>query len=95
MNYDSIILELLERVQNLEKEVKELKEGTSVKPIENMTGKTNTQLAREYIQQQKEEARTKGEGSIVLVAGDIQKAGLILFNLVKTFLELRYMLLPL
>ena len=60
MNYDSIILELLERVQNLEKEVKELKEGTSVKPIENMTGKTNTQLAREYIQQQKEEARTKG-----------------------------------
>ena len=62
MNYDSIILELLERVQNLEKEVKELKEGTSVKPIENMTGKTNTQLAREYIQQQKEEARTKGEG---------------------------------
>lgn len=74
MNYDSIILELLERVQNLEKEVKELKEGISVKPIENMTGKTNTQLAREYIQQQKEEARTRGEGSIVLVAGDIQKA---------------------
>ena len=74
LNHESIILELLERVQNLEKEVKELKEGTSVKPIENMTGKTNTQLAREYIQQQKEEARTKGEGSIVLVAGNIQKA---------------------
>ena len=74
MNYETIILELLERVQNLEKEMKELKEGVKEKPIENTTGKSNTQLAREYIQQKKTEARERGEESIVLLAGDIQKA---------------------
>lgn len=74
MNYESIILELLERVQALEKEVEQLKNGKSLKTIENNHGKSSTQLAREYIQTKKEEARANGDKEIILVAGDIQKA---------------------
>ncbi|MEG2814536.1 MAG: hypothetical protein RSA79_08025 [Oscillospiraceae bacterium] len=76
MKYESIILELISRVQKLEEEVSKLKNSYS--PMTdvniNLNKITDTQKAREYIQSLLDEAKNQGKEFIILKAGDIQKA---------------------
>lgn len=92
MNYDSIILEMLARIQKLEEEVRELKRkplgcndnsedvntddvSNDLKEIENSLIPQKTKVSmkdiREYIQQQKENAKENGNDSLCLTARDI------------------------
>lgn len=83
MNYESIILELLDRIKVLEIKVAELeKNGQDTPTIHhkatNKIMKSYTQQARDYINERKAEARQNGLSEIVLVCNDIQQAlGLI------------------
>lgn len=78
MNYDSIIIELISRVQKLELEVKELREERSkqnneIGKTESLKKVSDTQRAKDYIKLQMDNARDKGQSEIILKAGDIQK----------------------
>lgn len=68
MNYDTVIVELLSRVQKLEEEVAALKAG------EKKQKKVSTADIREYIVEKLEKKRKKGEEFFVLCARDIHKA---------------------
>ena len=79
MDYDRVILELFDRIKVLEEKVNKLtnenKESIQVNYYEREPEKVNyTQLAKNYIENLKNEARDKGKESLILVAGDIQKA---------------------
>ncbi|MBR5135049.1 MAG: hypothetical protein IKV35_05570 [Clostridia bacterium] len=71
MNYDNIILELLNRIQVLEEQVRVLmaKDQESSMPI----NKISTGDIRDYIEKCKAVARCNGNSSLVLVAGDIHR----------------------
>lgn len=71
MNYDKIILELLDRIKVLEEQVaalmdKKQKSSPSVK-------KASTGDIRAYIDERKMRAKNQNESILVLVAGDIHK----------------------
>lgn len=83
MNYDRIILELLDRVKNLEKRVSML-QGQAVQqrqPVFNETDDAtilqeplvSTQQVLEYISKKKQESKTIGLDAVTLKAGDIAK----------------------
>ena len=89
MNYERIILELLERIQKLEEKV-ELLEKSNVKISIDSEVSNNekmdiiddinqkdiglTQKARNYIMKSKEDARSRGQKEITLLCNDIQNA---------------------
>lgn len=71
MNYDTVILEMLMRIQNLENEVERLKgviDGNEVTPA-----KMNTDGIKEYIENIKYSAAENGEESVILKANDIHR----------------------
>ena len=70
MNYEKIILELLERIKDLEVKVSmlESKNLTSDKCTKNLT-----QQVRDYINDCKNKAKAEGLNEIILVCNDIQK----------------------
>lgn len=71
MNYDSVIIELLTRVQLLERQIEDLKGRQQDDEVED---RTSTSDIFDYIIQQKQEAEQRGETSLVLRAGDVEKA---------------------
>ena len=80
MNYEKVIVELLLRIQTLEEKVDLLMKNQSQESastphdgaVANVV-KLKTKDVREYIDAQKDEARTKGETFIVLRASDIHR----------------------
>lgn len=80
MNYDSVIVEMLARIQALEEQVKILSGGTyTVTPDENVdiggaNKKITTSDIREYIKRLKCEAREHGKKFLTLKANDIHKS---------------------
>ena len=80
MNYDSIIIEMLARIQALEEQVKVLSEGvhTGVPDgkADNKEAKEriSTAAIREYIDRLKCEARERGQEFLTIKANDIHKA---------------------
>ena len=71
MNYDTVILEMLMRIQNLENEVERLKgviDGNEVN-----AGKMNTEGIRNYIENLKNTAAANGEEFITLKANDVHR----------------------
>ena len=71
MNYDTVILEMLMRIQNLESEVERLKgmlDGNEVN-----AGKMNTEGIRNYIENLKNTAAANGEEFITLKANDVHR----------------------
>jgi hypothetical protein len=73
MNYDSVILELLTRVQNLEKQVEELRETSLVQAPLEENKKISTADILEYILQRKQQAKDEGKDTLRIRAGDIEK----------------------
>ena len=71
MNYDNIILELLDRIKVLEEQVEILMEKNQEKPTP--INKISTGDIRDYINERKMAARNNGKDSLVLVAGDIHR----------------------
>ena len=71
MNYDNIILELLDRIKVLEEQVKILMEKDQEKPV--AINKVSTGDIRDYINECKNFAQNKGKSSIVLLAGDVHR----------------------
>ncbi|MBO7217910.1 MAG: hypothetical protein J6V50_04340 [Clostridia bacterium] len=71
MNYDNIILELLDRIKVLEEQVNVLMEKDREKPVP--INKISTGNIRDYINECKIAARNNGNESLVLVAGDIHR----------------------
>ena len=69
MNYDNIILELLDRIKVLEEQVKFLMEKEKTAPI----NKISTRDIKDYINECKKIARDNGKDCLVLVAGDIHR----------------------
>ena len=69
MNYDNIILELLDRIKALEEQVKILMEKENTAPI----NKISTRDIKDYINECKKIARNNGKDCLVLVAGDIHR----------------------
>ena len=89
MNYDKIILELLDRIKMLEERVNNLEngvyndalklvkdEGWTYNPQGSSAARktTLTQAARDYIIEKKKEAKLKGQKEIELLCNDIQIA---------------------
>ena len=75
MNYDSIIMEMLSRIQTLEQQVKELSDaqnetGGGITEAKNMT----TAEIKAYIENLLAKAKAENKDSIVLVARDIHRA---------------------
>ena len=70
MNYDRIILELLDRVASLEAEVKALKEG---KPL-NGDSPSQTDRAVNYIKESLVQAKEEGLPYLDLVCNDVHRA---------------------
>lgn len=76
MNYEKVILEMLERIKALEEKVEILSDESGTKNG-GFTGNrkvTMTQRAKNYIESQKSKAKENGEKEIVLLCNDIQKA---------------------
>ena len=69
MNYDNIILELLDRIKVLEEQVKILMEKEKIAPI----NKISTRDIKDYINECKKIARDNGKDCLVLIAGDIHR----------------------
>ena len=68
-NYEKIILELLMRVQNLEKQVEQLKKGNQIQ--EKQIG---TAEIKAYINSLKESTFLSGKEHLIVKANDIHKA---------------------
>ena len=76
MNYDRIILELMERIQILEEKVANLeRDNTCAVESKDLPEKESlVSKAKEYIMKQKQLAKQSGLSEIILVCNDIQKA---------------------
>lgn len=79
MNYDSIIVEMLARIQALEEQVKVLSGGTNTVTLDENVDiggankKITTADIREYIERLKCEAREHGKKFFILKANDIHR----------------------
>ena len=73
MNYERTLLDLIEKVKELEERIKKLEQGSDDNIVLNKS-KTLTQQARDYIMEQKNLASEEGEESITLLCNDIQNA---------------------
>ena len=79
MNYDSIIIELLSRVQKLELELSELKDNLGINDCnpepETFTEEKrfSTKDIKEFVEGLKETAKANGEKTLTLISGDIHK----------------------
>lgn len=73
MNYDKILVELLNRICELEDKVKTLEEKINIMSESNIV-KVSTEDVRKYISSLKENAASKGESYLILVANDIHNA---------------------
>lgn len=78
MNYDTIILELLGRIQKLENDVKLLQQAIGIESNLDTAeipskAKTTTKDIRTYIEDQKSAAKANGQTELVLKANDIHK----------------------
>ncbi|MBR4496402.1 MAG: hypothetical protein IKP12_04660 [Acholeplasmatales bacterium] len=77
MDYDKIILELLDRIKTLEEKVANLENGNTYQvikqTIENERGLSLVDRAKKYIQDCKQLSQKSGNDSIILICGDIQK----------------------
>ena len=71
MNYEKIILEMLERIKDLEEKVERLE--TKKENMEKKSGVNFTNKVREYIKNKKIEAKTQGKSEVILLCNDIQK----------------------
>ncbi len=75
MNYDTIIIELLNRVQKLEEQVKELQTKQFDEPVDKEAEvskeKISTADIKVYIENLKFEAKANGQKYVILVARDI------------------------
>jgi len=80
MNYDTIILELLSRIQKLEEEVSTLQQtfnhrsDTNLSESASSEPKITTKDIRLYIEGQKSQAQVKGQTEIILRASTIHKS---------------------
>lgn len=75
MNYDTVILELLTRIQTLEKEVALLRQAIGGEALpKDGSAKITTSDIRSYIEEQKALARAEGQPELTLKANDIHKA---------------------
>ena len=75
MNYDTIIVEMLSRIQALEEEVETLKQNYRMAEEKSAPfHKVTTADIRNYIEELKSSAREKGEDILVLKANDIHKS---------------------
>ena len=72
MNYERMILELLDRIQPLEEQVTALMEQKDSTQDEEKCTMT-TQEIRKYIQQLKNTAKSQGHSSITLRSGTLEK----------------------
>lgn len=74
MNYDKIILELLDRIKTLEEKVSVLENGGINGNVESAEKHVVfTDVVRAYINVLKKEAAERGEKELVCVCNDIQK----------------------
>lgn len=77
MNYDTVILELLTRIQTLEKEVALLQQAIDSEAGDFLPEdgpRITTADIRAYIEDRKAQARTEGRAELTLKANDIHKA---------------------
>lgn len=78
MDYDKIILELLDRIKTLEEKVAILENGKNSQKLtsnnENDRGTSLVQKAKDYIIEYKKEQQKLGYDKCILKSGDIQKA---------------------
>lgn len=76
MNYERIILELLERIQILEEKVAALEQNDTCTTATNQAPEKESLVARakEYINKEKQQAKQAGLSEIILVCNDIQKS---------------------
>lgn len=76
MDYDKIILELLDRIKTLEEKVAILENQPNNKAsfVPSVRGVSLTDQARNYINDMKQKARQEGKTEITLLCNDIQKA---------------------
>lgn len=70
MNYEKVILELLERIQVLEAKVSTLI-SEQENERENEGNKMTTKAIKEYIEEQKEISKRAGKTELVLRSGDL------------------------
>lgn len=82
MNYDSIIIEMLARIQKLEAEVAELRDrlgyadapdGSDIEEEKADEKRFSTRDIKEFIEGLKESAKSNGEKTLTLISGDIHK----------------------
>ena len=69
MNYDNIILEIMSRIQDLEAEVKELRELIT----HSGGNKVTTTEIRNYIEKLKTNATIEGKATLIIRANEIHK----------------------
>ncbi len=79
MNYEKIILELLDRIQTLEEKVEILEKNSGSNNVTNLNYSSDrkvslTQRARDYIAECKKQAKKEGKSEITLLCNDIQIA---------------------
>lgn len=74
MNYDSIIVEMLSRIQALEEEVKALRAAIGTEEGEDTAAKVTTADIRDHIEARKAAARQDGAESLTLRASEIHGA---------------------
>lgn len=73
MNYDTVIIEMLSRIQALEEKLSELENKIKTKENDGMKNKVSTEDIRVFISEKIEKAGAEGKSSIVLTALDIHK----------------------
>ena len=70
MEYDKIIIELLSRIQTLEEQVAVLMSQQTLEE-EKAEDKMTTDVIRNYIEEQKRNAKMAGKSELVLRSGDV------------------------
>jgi len=80
MNYDSIIIEMLSRIQKLELEIADLKEKLGMELLSDNAGaddeaerRFTTKDIKEFVEGLKDAAKENGQKTLTLISGDIHK----------------------